>query len=242
MVRYMVPSYPVVIGLEAGQSAFGDTYAWFRSLLSWPLQNTLIQSATIDADKAKFLLDETIDKMLSELGRQAEQVSLGEGSELAVDWLNGRRTPDANQLLKGAIQGLNLRSDAPRIYRALVEGTCFGAKKIVDCFIDHGIPIEGLIGLGGVAKKSPFIMQMMADILGMPIKVHRSAQTCALGAAMFAATVAGMYPNVKEAMAAMRNGFEREYQPNRQKAELNAIRYKRYMDLSRFIEKETLNS
>ena len=77
------------------------------------------------------------------------------------------------------------------MFRALVEATCFGAKKIVDRFNDEGIPVKGLIGLGGVAKKSPFIMQMMADTMNMPIRIHKSEQTCALGAAMFAATAAG---------------------------------------------------
>ncbi|MFX6949815.1 FGGY-family carbohydrate kinase, partial [Acinetobacter baumannii] len=82
---------------------------------------------------------------------------------------NGRRTPDANQLLKGAFAGLNLGTDAPRMFRALVEATCFGAKNIVDCFVEQDVPVKGLIGLGGVAKKSPFIMQMMADVMNMPI-------------------------------------------------------------------------
>ena len=116
---------------------------------------------------------------------------MNENDELAVDWLNGRRTPDANQLLKAAILNLNLGTDAPRIFKALVEATCFGAKAIVDRFNDEGVPVKGLIGLGGVAKKSPYIMQMMADVMNMPIRIHRSEQTCAAGAAMFAATAAG---------------------------------------------------
>jgi L-ribulokinase len=97
---------------------------------------------------------------------------------VALDWMNGRRTPDANQLLKGAILGLNLGSDAPRIFKALVEATAFGAKKIVDRFISEGIRIDGIVALGGVAKKSPFVMQVVADVLNMPILVARE-QACA---------------------------------------------------------------
>src|SRR6185312_1659682 len=115
---------PGMIGLEAGQSAFGDTYAWFRKLLEWPLQ-------FIDD---KELREKVSAQFIPELSRQAAALPLDEGAELAVDWLNGRRTPDANQLLKGAVSGLSLGSNAPQIFRAIVESTCFGAKAIVDRF------------------------------------------------------------------------------------------------------------
>src|SRR5690606_35740945 len=181
---------PGMIGLEAGQSAFGDTYAWFNELLTWPMQNILLKSDIIDTATAKKLADSVKDQMLTELSKQASQLPFDEKSELAIDWFNGRRTPDANQLLKGAISGLSLGSDAPRIYRALVEATCFGARKITDRFKEEGIPVKGLIGVGGIAQKSPFVMQMLADVMNMPIRIHSSEQTCALGAAMFADTVA----------------------------------------------------
>ena len=105
--------------------------------------------------------------------------------------MNGRRTPDANQNLKGAIMGLTLGSDAPGIFRALVESTAFGAKMIVDRFVEEGIRIDGVIALGGVAKKSPLVMQIVADVLNMPIKVARSEQAVALGTAMAAAVACG---------------------------------------------------
>lgn len=234
---------PGMIGMEAGQSAFGDTYAWFRDLLLWPLDNLLKKSEHIDKATANDLISEMRGKILFELGEKAAQLPVDENSELSIDWFNGRRTPDANQLLKGAINGLSLGSDAPRIFRALVEGTCFGAKKIVDRFITEGVPVKGLIGVGGVARKSPFIMQMMADTLRMPIKIHHSDQTCALGAAMFAATVAGIYPNVREAMSNMGHGFDAEYFPDQQKAEIYALRYQKYTELAEFIDNsEIVNS
>jgi L-ribulokinase len=230
---------PGMLGLEAGQSAFGDTYAWFKKLLLWPLQNLLADSAVLSPDAAAALLEEISDKLIPELSRQADAIPLSEGNEYAVDWFNGRRTPDANQLLKGAIAGLSLGSDAPRVFRALVEATCFGAKKIVDRFIEQGIPVRGLIGMGGVAKKSPFIMQMMADVMNMPIRIHKSEQTCAIGAAMFAATAAGLHPSVEAAMHAMGQGFDAEYFPDSQRAALYAKRYRKFSELGQALEAQT---
>jgi L-ribulokinase len=232
---------PGMAGLEAGQSAFGDTYAWFRNLLEWPLQNVLAQSKLIDAQTAAALKDEMSGRIIPELSRQAALLPVEEYSELAIDWFNGRRTPDANQELKGAISGLGLGSDAPRVFKSLAEATCFGAKKIVDRFNSEGVPVKGLIGIGGVAKKSPYIMQMMADVLNMPIRIHQFEHTCALGAAMFAATVAGIYPNVQEAMAAMGGGFDKEYFPNKQLEAVYNIRFKQYNQLGAFIEQQTLS-
>ena len=126
---------PGMSGLEAGQSAFGDVYAWFRNLLMWPLE------ILSEEDKEKF---ESLiaDKIIPELSRRAADLDFDEHSEIALDWLNGRRTPDANQALKGGITLLNLASDAPRIFRALAEATCFGAKKIVERFKDEGVDIK----------------------------------------------------------------------------------------------------
>ncbi len=221
---------PGMIGLEAGQSAFGDAYAWFKNILAWPLKNIMKQP--------EITVQETTEEIISELSKNAAQIPVEENSELAMDWLNGRRTPDANQLLKGSFTGLTLGTDAPGMFRALVEATCFGAKKIVDRFNNQGIPVKGLIGLGGVAKKSPFIMQMMADVMNMPIRIHKSEQTCATGAAMFAATAAGIHLKVEDAMAVMGRGFDVEYFPDSNKTTIYAKRYKQYNDLGNFIEQQ----
>ncbi|MDN5289394.1 MAG: ribulokinase [Mucilaginibacter sp.] len=226
---------PGMAGLEAGQSAFGDTYAWFKNILSWPLNNLLSQSKVIDAATAETLKEEITELIIPELSRQAALLPIQESNELAIDWFNGRRTPDANQELKGAITGLGLGSDAPRVFRALAEATCFGAKSIVDRFISEGIPVKGIIGIGGVAKKSPFVMQMMADVLGMPIRIHQFKHTCALGAAMFAAVVAGIYPTVEEAMAAMGRGFDVVYEPNNALHDIYQQRYNQYNSLGKFV-------
>ncbi|HUZ57663.1 MAG TPA: ribulokinase [Hanamia sp.] len=227
---------PGMMGMEAGQSAFGDTYAWFRNMILNSFKNILKNSEIIDAATADLLQKELHDKLIVELATEAARLPLNENDELAVDWLNGRRTPDANQELKAAIINLNLGTDAPRIFKALVEATCFGAKAIVDRFNDEGVPIKGLIGLGGVAKKSPYITQVMADVMDMPIRIHKSEQTCAIGAAMFAATAAGIYDKVEDAMAAMGQRFDAEYRPNKKNVELYKRRYEKYKTLGKFIE------
>lgn len=229
-----------MIGLEAGQSAFGDAYAWFKNVLMWPVKQLISQSDIIDADTAAKLISDIEGRIIPELSRLADQLPLEENGELAIEWLNGRRTPDASQLLKGAFLGLDLGSDAVKMFRSLVEATCFGARKIVDRFIEQGVPVKGLIGMGGVAKKSPFIMQMMADVMNMPIRIHKSEQTCAIGAAMFAATAAGIYPKVEDAMAAMGQGFDAEYLPDAERAAIYAKRYERYSEAGAVIEKLTM--
>lgn len=230
---------PGMIGLEAGQSAFGDTYAWFKNLLAWPIQKVLSQSAVISADVAEKLKNELLDKLIPELTTQAMAIPVAEDDELAMDWLNGRRTPDANQLLKGAMTGLSIGSEAPHLFKAWVEATCFGAKAIVDRFNEEGVPVNGLIGLGGVARKSPYIMQVMADVTDMPIRIHKSEQTCALGAAMFAATAARLYRTVEDAMQAMGQGFDMEFKPNPSATSLYSKRYQKYVALGAFLEKKS---
>ncbi len=217
---------PGMIGMEAGQSAFGDVFAWWRDILMWPL--TLLRD--------KKLQERIHDYLLIELSRAADSMPLDTNDPLAVDWLNGRRTPGADQSLTAAITGMHLGTDAPQIFKALVEATCFGARAINDCFISQGIPIEGIIALGGIANKSPYTMQMLSDVLQMPIQISGADQACALGAAMFAATAAGIYPNVEAAMNAMNQGFKKEYTPDKNKAKVYDARYRQYRVLGNFIE------
>ena len=230
---------PGMLGLEAGQSAFGDIYAWFKNVLMWPSVELLKESKQIDdASKAK-LIEEIGDGIIAKLSEEAAKIPIGESGIVALDWMNGRRTPDANQALKGAVMGLNLGSDAPAIFKSLVEATCFGSKKIADRFIEEGIPIKKVVALGGVAKKSPFVMQVMADVLNMPIQVAKSEQTPALGAAMLAAVAAGIYTNVEAAKNAMGGGFDAEYFPISENVEKYKTLYFTYSVFGEFIEKQT---
>jgi L-ribulokinase len=231
---------PGMVGLEAGQSAFGDVYAWFIDVLLWPVRQVIGTSGLVDAATRGKLIEEAEEKTIRALSEAASAIAPEVTGVLALDWMNGRRTPDANQLLKGAITGLNLGSDAPRIFRALVEATAFGARMIVDRFREEGVRIDGVIALGGVAKKSPFIMQTVADVMGMPIAVPRSDQTCALGAAMCAAAAAGVHPTLDAAKQAMGSGVEREYRPDPTRAAQYGTLYERYRRLGAFIESEIM--
>lgn len=210
---------PGMIGMEAGQSAFGDIYAWFRDLLLWP---------THDLENKSHLLEE--------LNRAAALIPVGGSDVLSLDWLNGRRSPDENPYLKGVISGLTLGTRPPEIFKALVEGTAFGSKKIVERFNEEKIPIKGVMAVGGVAKKSPLVMQTLADVLDVPIKVVRTENASALGAAMFASVVAGIHGSVQEAQEKMGSGFELIYEPISQNASVYKVMYQKYLCIADFFE------
>jgi len=233
---------PGMIGLEAGQSGFGDIYAWFKRLLEWPIRNIIAKSELINPETRERLIEEVSTAIIPELTREAEKVPAGESTILATDWMNGRRTPDANQLLKGSLTGLTLGSSAPLIFRALVEATAFGSKAIVDRLLENGIEIKQVIGIGGISLKSPFVMQTMADVLGMSIKVARTEQSCAFGSAMFGAVAAGLYRKVEEAQQAMGQGFVTTYHPNERNHQLYSELYRKYQRLGKFTEEELRQS
>ncbi len=218
---------PEMIGLEAGQSSFGDVYAWFKDMLSWPLENLLPEGTN------KKQIEE---KIIPALTKEAEKIRPEETGLLALDWLNGRRTPYADQTLKGAIIGLTLGTTAPKIFRALVEATAFGAKAIVERFREEKIEIEEVVGIGGISQKSSFVMQVLSDVLDMPVKVAKSSQAVALGAAMFGAVASGHYKNVREAQDRMGSGFSTVYKPNQENAKIYANLYKGYIKLGKDLE------
>lgn len=219
----VVPGY---LGMEAGQSAYGDYYAWFQKMLVGPVRALL-------GDKAAAEMEE---KVLPYLSEQAFALPVTEHDVVATDWINGRRTPDANHNLKAGFLGLNLSTDAVKMFKAIVEATSFGSKAIVDRFISEGVQIKEVIAIGGVAKKSPFVMQNLSDVLNVPIKVATSDQACALGAAMFAAVAAGIYPDLKTAQEKMGSGFDKEYFPRPEYVEVYQKLYNKYQKLGNFIE------
>lgn len=226
---------PGMIGLEAGQSSFGDVYAWFKDVLSWPLQNLMPDTGIIDKDKSNKLRVEIEDRIIESLSAEAARISSDE-ILIALDWLNGRRTPYADQKLKGAIAGMTLGTTAVKIFKALVESTAYGAKAIIERFTDEGIEIEDVVASGGIPKKSPFIMQVLSDVLNMPVKVAQSEQTGALGAAMFSAVASGMYRSIYDAQKNMGNGFTTTYYPDKEKAVKYEKLYQRYKDVGSVLE------
>ncbi|MCX6227426.1 MAG: ribulokinase [Bacteroidia bacterium] len=213
---------PGMIGLEAGQSAFGDVYAWFKKMISWPLQFVSDPSERENIE----------DLILAKLTEEALKLPDDDTVPIATDWLNGRRTPDADQTVTATISGLTLGTDAPMIFKSLVEATAFGSRAIAERFTDEGVPILEVIAIGGVAKKSPFVMQILADVMNTDIKVASADQACALGAAMFAATAAGIYNKVEDAMAAMEQGFDTIYHPDSKKIAFYDLKYRKYKGLA----------
>ena len=220
---------PGMMGLEAGQSAFGDVYAWFQNVLSFPLKEIY------NEEEAGAM----VEKIIPALSEKAALLPVNATDPVALDWLNGRRTPDANHRLRGAIAGLNLSHDAPAVFKALVEATAFGARSIVDRFRSEGIPVNEVVGIGGVSQKSPYVMQTLANVLNMPIKIVRSEQACALGAAICAAAAAGLYADLETAKRAMASGYHATYYPEPEKVPVYNLLYEQYRSLGEWMEQTT---
>jgi len=229
---------PDLIGFEAGQSSFGDVYAWFKNILTWPIKNILPNTKFTNKKTIDKLTDEIEDNIIPKLSKEAERIDPTNTALLALDWLNGRRTPFADQKLKGAVIGLSLGTTAPKIFRALVEATAFGSKAIVDRFIEDGIIIKEVVTIGGIPQKNPLVMQILADVLNMPVKVAKSTQAVALGAAMFAVVAAGYYKDIYQAQKSMSSGFLKTYYPNNKNAEHYNNLYQKYVKLGITLEEQ----
>lgn len=216
---------PGKIGMEAGQSAYGDVYAWFKQILSWPLNHF---SASKKTEIEKVLLDE--------LANEAENLPVTSNGIISLDWFNGRRSPNADGNLKAAIANLNLGVTAPMVFRSLVEATAFGSRLIIEHLKENGITIEEIIALGGISQKSDFAVQVATDVLNMPIKVAATSEGSALGAAMFAAVAAGVYSTIEDAQTYMTPTFKKTYQPNPDTTTIYSDSYYRYCELAKTVE------
>lgn len=215
---------PGMIGFEAGQAAFGDLFAWLRGVLSWPLRR-----AGCDREAEAELLDA--------LTAEAERLPPTPDDPVALDWHNGRRSPDADPCLQGAVAGLTLSTGAPALFKALVEAAAFGSRAIHERLVGEGIPIERIVAVGGIAARSPYVMRTLADVLGVPIIVAGSGQACALGAALFAAVAAGIHPSVEAAQRCMCPGTAAEYRPDQARHAVYDRLYARYIRLGQAIAK-----
>lgn len=230
---------PGMIGLEAGQSAFGDLYAWFRNLVNWPVQNLLQHTTLLDDATREQLVRELEDQTLVALGDAASKLAPGATGLTALDWVNGRRTPDADQTVSMAITGLKMGSHAPEIFRALVEATAFGARAIIERFKEEGVAIDSVVVIGGISKKSDFIMQLCADVWNCKIDVLESEQSCALGAAIFAATIGGVYADVASAQKVMASPVSKSFHPDAAAAKIYDQLYRNYLQLGAYVNGES---
>lgn len=228
------------IGYEAGQSAYGDYYAWFRNMLMWPLKNIAAQNGIGSSPSlSEAELEAFEKKVLRTLENAAASIEPSENSPVALDWINGRRTPYANQKLSAMMSGLKLGSDAASYMRMLLESTAFGARAIIECFEKGGIHIKKIMAIGGVARKSTLGMQILADVTNREITVTASDQSCAIGAAVFAATAAGLYPSIEIAQKALSAGADRVHKPNPKNVQIYNTLYEKYLRMGAFAEGET---
>ena len=195
---------PGYFGLEAGQSAVGDIFNWFV--------NYIQPGGKVNGSHEA-------------LTKKAAKLKAGQSGLLALDWNNGNRTILVDQRLTGLLLGQTLHTRPEEIYRAMIEATAFGALTIINRFEEFGVKVEEVINCGGIAEKNALLMQIYADVTGREMKVSRSGQACALGAALSAAVVGGAYKNFEEAQKAMCGIKKTTYKPN---AENHAVYKKLY--------------
>ncbi len=199
---------PGSYGIEAGQSAVGDIFNWFATKVC--------------------LGHHEIFKGLTE---EAEKLRPGQSGLLALDWNNGNRCILVDPKLTGMVLGLTLHSSQAEIYRALIEGTAFGAKKIIDRLEEYGIHIEDIINCGGIAEKNPLFMQIYADVLNRKMRITGSGEACALGSAIFGAVAGGGYPSVEAAQEKICTCKDVEYLPDPENVAIYQELFELYSEL-----------
>lgn len=194
--------------VEAGRSAVGDLLGWY--------------------------VHDIAPKGLSfaELGEQAARLKPGQSGLLALDWMNGNRSVFNDASLSGLVLGLTLRTKPEEIYRALVESTAFGARMILEQLESNGHPVSSVIACGGIPRKNQLLVDIYANVLDREVSISRSTQTCALGAAVAASVVGGIWPSFPEAVSHMTGVLEESCRPRQADVDTYNRLFSRYRDLS----------
>ena len=216
---------PGLWGYEAGQAGVGDVFAWFVE-----------QAVSADVMRAAKRQGQDLHAHLAGL---AERLQPGQSGLLALDWWNGNRSVLVDADLTGLLVGASLATRPHEIYRALIEATAFGTRKIIEAFSSQGVAIDELVACGGLANKNSFLMQVYADVTGRPIRVAASEQTSALGAAMLAAVAAGVYDDIHAAARRMARLQRRSYRPRSRNFEIYNRLYREYTRLHDWFGRES---
>jgi len=209
---------PGFFGYEAGQSCVGDHFAWF-------IDNCLPASYVDDAKKQG-------KNLHAYLREKAERLFPGESGLVALDWWNGNRSVLVDADLTGCMLGMTLQTKPEEIYRALIEATAYGTRKIVETFRQSGMDAEEFYASGGIPQKDPMTMQIYADVLNMPVRIAGSLQGPALGSAIFGAVAAGSalggYDSVIDAARVMGKLKDTVYMPDKKRAAVYDKLYDEY--------------
>ena len=210
-------SVPNTATIESGIAAMGDLFAWF-------VDNCVPASYKEKADESGLGIHAYLRSL-------AEKKRVGESGLIALDWWNGNRCIIPSDRLSGMIVGMRLSSTPEDIYRALLESAAYGIRRNLDNYRENGIEVGSVAVTGGIAHKDPFFMQIMADVLGVPVRVLSVKQSAALGASIYGAAAAGVYPDVRSASMAMRCGCSAEYMPNEEDCAVYEKIYELYKKL-----------
>ncbi len=215
----IVPGY---LGIESGQAAFGDAFEWLKNFLLWPL------SSAPDEKRRGELSAQLIERLSAEAEKRPFFHKV-----YGLDWLNGRRYPHPDEQVRGLLGGLSLATDPVDVFIALAQASVFGLRRIADSFLDCGFSIQKVIATGGIAQRSPYIMQLTADILQQPVEVPQVKEVTALGTAIYAAVGAGLYPSVSAAQNSMCSRHMLRYDPAPSRRAAADVMYARYREAGR---------
>lgn len=211
---------------EAGQACVGDSFDWF-------VKNCVPKAYFDEADEQNINIHQL-------LRNKAKELPCGANGLIALDWWNGNRTPYVNGNLTGMIVGLNIHTLPEEIYRALIESTAYGTKRIIEIYEENRIEIKALYAAGGIAEKDELLMQIYADVTGREIRLSGTSQACAYGSAVLGAVNENGYKTLNEASEKMKKIKEVTYKPIKENTDKYSVLYEKYKSLSEFFAESSI--